>query len=246
MWNTAITIALSGRKVVKTCLINFMRSSNWCKNLAEILASSWKASSSLWAMWSSCESQQPLYPGRNSPAASTEQGTLLHALSLASLLLSHVLSQTWTAKLKGEKEKCLNLSGKLSPSFTGLKMIVYEEINSTLCQHFMPALERLHKQRIGIFVSKHKQSCLTLMFLKLYYRRLWCFLLTPWHLWELSMNIHWNKMLNMWSTYCSKLNRIYQNCTNFSVVPQISITGEHDVAFKMHTKRQIHVMVTFL
>lgn len=139
MWNTAITIAFSGRKVVKTCLINFMRSSNWCKNLAEILASSWKASSSLWAMWSSRESQQPLYPGRNSPAASTEQGTLLHALSLASLLLSHVLSQTWTAMLKGEKEKCLNLSGKLSPSFTGWKWLYMRRSTlpcvSTSCQN---------------------------------------------------------------------------------------------------------------
>lgn len=35
-------------KVVKTCLINFMRSSNWCKRVAEISARSWKMSNSLW------------------------------------------------------------------------------------------------------------------------------------------------------------------------------------------------------
>lgn len=94
---------------------------------------------------------------RNSPAASTEQGMLCHAPSLASLFLSHVLT-TQTATLKGEKEKCLNLSGELSPSFTGLEMIVYEYISSTLCQHFVsaPARQCKHRTEIGTFASRHK------------------------------------------------------------------------------------------
>lgn len=175
-----------------------MRSSNWCKNLAEILVSIWKASSSLWG---GIHLQHPL-----SRACCAMPHLWHHSLS-------HVLT-TQTATLKGEKEKCLNLSGELSPSFTGLEMIVYEYISSTLCQHFVsaPARQCKHRTEIGTFASRHKQSCLTLMFLKLYYRRLWCFLLTPWHWWELSMNIHWNKMLNMWTIHCSKWNKIAQIC----------------------------------
>lgn len=60
--------------------------------------------------------RQPLCPGRNSPAASTEQGLLSHAPSLASLFLSHVLTNM---NCGAEGRKVLTSQWKTVTEWTG-------------------------------------------------------------------------------------------------------------------------------
>lgn len=131
-------------KVVKTCLINFMRSSNWCKNLAEISASSWKVSSSPWAHGAQVTSGSLCaLGGIHLQHPQAEQGTLSPVLSLVSLFLLHVLTNM-NCNAEGRKGKDLKSQWKTVTKFhwTGNDCIWVDQFYlvsalcvSTLCQH---------------------------------------------------------------------------------------------------------------
>lgn len=94
-----------------------MRSSNWCKNLAEISASSWKVSSSPWARGARVTSGSLCaLGGIHLQHPQAEQGMLSPVLSLASLFLLHVLTNM-NCNAEGRKGKDLKSQWKTVTKF---------------------------------------------------------------------------------------------------------------------------------
>lgn len=126
-----------------------MRSSNWCKNLAEILVSSWKVSSSLWVTSGSLcalggiHLQHPLC-GACCP---------MPHVSVASLFLSHVLTNI---NCSAEGRKVLKSQWKSVTKWTGNACVWVDQFY--LVSALVSELERLHKHRmeIGTFASRHR------------------------------------------------------------------------------------------